>query len=238
MRPEPPYGTRALCHPRGMAMRDATTFGADTTTDQVLDGLDLSDRIILITGGSSGLGAESARALAARGAEVILTARDAAKGEGVAESIRASTGNPRVSVESVELASLASIREFAARFLAKHPRIDVLLLNAGVMACPFGHTADGFETQFGTNHLGHFLLTGLLLPALRRGTRPRIVSVSSRGHHIAPVDFDDPHFARRPYHKWQSYGQAKTANVLFAVGLEKRRRRSASTRWRCTRARS
>jgi NAD(P)-dependent dehydrogenase (short-subunit alcohol dehydrogenase family) len=205
-----------------MAMRDATAFGADTTTDQVLEGLDLSERIVLVTGGSSGLGAESARALAAHGAEVILTARDAAKGEGVAEAIRTSTGNPRVTVESVELGSLASIRAFADRFLAAHPRLDVLLLNAGVMGCPFGYTADGFEMQFGTNHLGHFLLTGLLLPALRRGTRPRIVSVSSRGHHIAPVDFDDPHFARRPYHKWESYGQSKTANVLFAVGLERR----------------
>ena len=107
------------------------------------------------------------------------------------------------------------------------------------MACPFGHTADGFEAQFGTNHLGHFLLTGLLLPALRRGTRPRIVSVSSRGHHIAPVDFDDPHFERRPYHKWQSYGQAKTANVLFAVGLEKRLGAARHPRAaRCTPARS
>jgi len=203
-------------------MRDATTFGPDTTADQALEGLDLTGRAILVTGGSSGLGAESARALAARGAEVILTARDVAKGEDVAAAIRRGTGNPDVSVASVELASLASIRAFAERFLAAHPRLDVLLANAGVMACPLAHTADGFEMQLGTNHLGHFLLTGLLLPALRRGTRARIVSVSSRGHHIAPVDFDDPHFARRPYDKWQAYGQAKTANVLFAVGLERR----------------
>lgn len=203
-------------------MRDPKTFGASTTTDEVLDGIDLTGRKILITGGSSGLGQESARALAAHGAEVILTARDVAKGEAVAAAIRTSTGNPKVSVESVELASLASIRSFAERFLATHPTLDVLLANAGVMACPFGTTADGFEQQFGTNHLGHFLLTGLLLPALRRGTRPRIVVVSSRGHHMAPVDFDDPHFAKREYHKWLSYGQAKTANVLFAVGLERR----------------
>jgi NAD(P)-dependent dehydrogenase (short-subunit alcohol dehydrogenase family) len=106
--------------------------------------------------------------------------------------------------------------------LAAHPHIDVLINNAGVMACPFAKTADGFELQFGSNHLGHFLATCLLVPALRRGTASRIVSLSSRGHHMSPVVFEDIHFERRPYDKWQSYGQAKTANVLFAVGLERR----------------
>ncbi len=203
-------------------MRDATTFGADTTTSEVLEGLDLSGKVVLITGGSSGLGQESARALAEKGAHVILTARDMPKGEGVAVEIRQSTGNPNVEVMELELGSLASVRAFAPRFLERHPTLHILINNAGVMACPFSKTADGFEQQFGTNHLGHFLLTNLLLPALRRGAPSRIVSVSSRGHHMSPVVFDDLQFERRPYQNWLSYGQAKTANVLFAVGLERR----------------
>jgi len=203
-------------------MRDATRFGATTTADEVLDGLDLHGKLVLLTGGSSGLGQESARALAARGAHVVITARDAAKGRAVVAGITASTGNIHVELEELELGSLASIRAFATRFLARHDRLDVLVNNAGVMACPLGHTSDGFELQFGTNHLGHFLLTCLLAPALRRGAPSRIVSLSSRGHHLSPVDFDDPNFERRPYQKWASYGQSKTANVLFAVGLERR----------------
>jgi NAD(P)-dependent dehydrogenase (short-subunit alcohol dehydrogenase family) len=203
-------------------MRDASTFGTTTTADQALEGIDLAGKRILVTGGSSGIGREAARALAAHGAEVVLTARDVAKGQAVADEIRSGTGTARVSVESVELGSLASVRAFADRFLGRHDRLDVLLNNAGVMACPFGHTADGFEQQLGTNHLGHFLLTGLLLPALRRGAPSRVVCVSSRGHHMSPVVFDDLHFARRPYDKWQAYGQSKTANILFAVGLERR----------------
>jgi len=203
-------------------MRDPATFGPSTTTEDVLDGLDLRGTVALVTGGSSGLGQETARALANHGAEVVLTARDVPKGEKVAADIRAATGNDAVSVAELELGSLASIRAAAAGLLAKHPRLDLLINNAGVMACPFGKTADGFELQFGSNHLGHFLFTTLLLPALRRGKSTRIVNLSSRGHHIAPVDFDDLHFERRPYDKWQSYGQAKTANVLFTVGLERR----------------
>jgi NAD(P)-dependent dehydrogenase (short-subunit alcohol dehydrogenase family) len=203
-------------------MRDATSFGPTTTTEEVLEGIDLSGRIALVTGGSSGLGQETSRALAAHGAQVILTARDLPKGEKVAAAIRASTGNQRISVEELELGSLASVRAFAERVLTRYPRIDLLIDNAGVMACPQGKTQDGFELQFGSNHIGHFLATCLLVPALRRGTDARVVCLSSRGHHIAPVDFDDVHFERRPYDKWQSYGQAKTANVLFAVGLEKR----------------
>ena len=203
-------------------MRDTSQFGATTTADEALEGVDLRGKLVLITGGSSGLGQESARALAAKGAHVVLTARDVAKGRGVAESITASTGTANIELEELELDSLASVRAFAARFLARHDRLDVLLNNAGVMACPLGHTSDGFELQFGTNHLGHFLLTCLLAPALRKGAPSRVVSLSSRGHHLAPVDFDDPNFTQRPYQKWASYGQSKTANVLFAVGLERR----------------
>jgi NAD(P)-dependent dehydrogenase (short-subunit alcohol dehydrogenase family) len=203
-------------------MRDASTFGAATTASEVLEGIDLRGTVALVTGGSGGLGQETARALTEKGAHVILTARDVPKGEEVAAAIRAATAGARVEVEQLELGSLASIRAFAARFLERHDRIDMLINNAGVMACPFAKTADGFELQFGSNHLGHFLMTCLLVPALRRGAPSRVVSVSSRGHHISPVVFDDLHFERRPYDKWLSYGQAKTANVLFAVGLERR----------------
>jgi NAD(P)-dependent dehydrogenase (short-subunit alcohol dehydrogenase family) len=203
-------------------MRDATKFGADTTAAEVAEGIDLGGKVALVTGGTSGLGEETARVLAQRGAQVILTARDLAKGEGVAAAIRSSTGNQRVEVEELELGSLESIRAFAPRFLGRHPELHILVNNAGVMACPFARTADGFEMQIGTNHLGHFLMTNLLLPALRRGAPSRIVSVSSRGHHLSPVVFEDLHFERRPYDKWLSYGQSKTANVLFAVGLERR----------------
>jgi NAD(P)-dependent dehydrogenase (short-subunit alcohol dehydrogenase family) len=203
-------------------MRDAAKFGAETTASQVAEGIDLGGKVALVTGGSSGLGQETARVLAARGAHVILTARDMPKGEAVAAAIRASTGNQHVEVEQLELGSLKDIRAFARRFLARHPTLHVLVNNAGVMACPPARTADGFELQFGSNHIGHFLTTCLLAPALCRGAPSRVVSVSSRGHHMSPVVFDDVQFERRPYDKWVAYGQSKTANVLFAVGLERR----------------
>jgi NAD(P)-dependent dehydrogenase (short-subunit alcohol dehydrogenase family) len=203
-------------------MRDTATFGAETTASEVAEGIDLSGKVALITGGSSGLGQETARVLAGRGAQVILTARDMPKGEAVAAEIRASTGNQHVEVEELELGSLKQIRAFAQRFLARHPTLHILVNNAGVMACPQAKTSDGFELQFGSNHLGHFLTTCLLVPALRRAAPSRVVSVSSRGHHMSPVVFDDIQFERRPYDKWLAYGQAKTANVLFAVGLERR----------------
>ena len=197
-------------------------YGQDTTTDEVIDGVDASGTVALVTGGSGGLGAETGRALAAAGATVILTARDEAKGEAAADAIRTSTGNDRVSVADLELDSLASIRRFAARFLDEHPSLQLLVNNAGVMACPQGTTQDGFERQLGTNHLGHFLLTELLTPALVAGAPARIVNLSSRGHRLSPVDLDDPFFERRDYDKWAAYGQSKTANVLHATELDRR----------------
>jgi len=197
-------------------------FGHDTTTDEVLDGIDLTGVQALVTGGSSGLGAETARALASKGAAVVITARDLPKGEQVAKGIRESTGNEAIEVEELELGSLASIRAFADRFLANHDALQILINNAGVMACPFDETRDGFELQFGTNHLGHFLMTGLIAPALLKGAPARVVSLSSRGHQMSPVVFDDIQFERRPYDKWEAYGQSKTANILFAVELERR----------------
>jgi len=203
-------------------MSEMRRFGFDSTTSDVLAGIDLGGKVALVTGGSGGLGEETARAFAEKGARVVLTARNAAKGEAAAQAIRASTGNGQVEVDELELASLASVRAFAQRFLARNDRLHILVNNAGVMACPFAKTTDGFERQLGTNHVGHFLLTCLLAPALRRGAPSRVVSVSSRGHHASPVVFEDLHFTRRPYDKWLAYGQSKTANVLFAVDLDRR----------------
>jgi len=202
-------------------MTDRTSFGATTTTDEVLEGIDLSGKRVVITGGASGLGTETARAMAAKGAQIVIPARDMAKGEAAVSEIQKSVPDAQIEVMDLDLGSMASIRSFADEFLAKHDRIDLLINNAGVMACPYGETSDGLEMQFGTNHIGHFLMTNLLKPAVLKG-QGRIVNLSSRGHHFDGVHFDDPNFDNREYEKWASYGQAKTANVLFSVALEKR----------------
>ena len=199
-----------------------STFGATTTTDEVLEGVDLSGRRVVITGAASGLGLESARALAAHGATVTLLARSEDRAAGAKDAVEVLV--PGASVESgvVDLGELASIRRFTEAFLDDHDTIDVLINNAGVMACPFGRTADGFETQFGTNHLGHFLLTSLLAPAIMAGHDPRVVTLSSAGHSRADIDLVDPNFETTPYSAWVAYGQAKTANALFARELARR----------------
>ena len=196
-------------------------FGARTTADEVLEGLDLTGRRAFVTGGYSGLGKETARALAARGAQVTIAGRDADKLADAAADIESETGRA-IGTCRVDLSSLASIRNCGEEARRTLDAIDILVNNAGVMATPLGHTEDGFEMQFGTNHLGHFLLTSELMPLVEQGDRPRIVNLSSRGHHITPVDLDDPNFERRAYNEWASYGQSKTANVLFTVGLEQR----------------
>ena len=196
-------------------------FGFESTADDVLADKNLTGRTALITGGYSGLGKETARAMASKGAHIILSGRDATKLSAAADELAIATG-AKVDTLVCDLASLDSVRKAGAEAYDRFEKIDLLINNAGVMACDEAKTADGFEMQFGTNHLGHFLLTNLLMPLIERGERPRIVNLSSRGHHIAPVDFDDPNFDNRPYDKWQSYGQSKTANVLFAVGLEER----------------
>lgn len=203
-------------------MTNRENFGAETTTDEVLDGIDLVGKLVLVTGGTSGLGEETARAMAAKGAHVILTGRNMPKAEAVVAKIKESTGNANVEAMEVELDSLASIHKFADAFLSKHKKLDILVNNAGVMACPFSKTQDGFEMQFGTNHVGHFLLTNLIAPALVAAAPSRIVNLSSRGHHFAPTDLEDPMFETREYNKWIAYGNSKTANILFSVGLEKR----------------
>ncbi len=200
----------------------ARNFNNKSTTDAVLDGIDLTGKRILVTGGASGLGEETVRALAVRGAEIIIAARNMAKAEEVKAAIIASTGNDKIALLALELASLKKIEEAAQAFLARYDRLDVLINNAGIMACPFDKTEDGFELQFGSNHIGHFYFTNLIMPALIKAAPARIVSLSSLGHRASPVMFDDINYENRPYEKWAAYGQSKTANALFAVGLNAR----------------
>ncbi|PRY26386.1 NAD(P)-dependent dehydrogenase (short-subunit alcohol dehydrogenase family) [Aliiruegeria haliotis] len=194
-------------------------FGFATTADEVLDGIDLAGKTVLITGGTSGLGAESARAMAAKGAHVIITARDTEKAGRALSALKDATG-AEVQAETLELGCFASIRAFADRILARDSQIDILINNAGIMACDEARTEDGLEMQFGANHIGHFLMTNLIVPSLVSGGR--VVSLSSSGHQISPVVFDDIQFETRAYNRWAAYGQAKTANALFAVGLNTR----------------
>ncbi len=196
-------------------------MGFETTTDEVIQGIDLTGRVALVTGASSGLGAETARVLASAGAAVTMTARDIPKVEAVAEEIRAATG-ATVDVGELSLDRPDSVRAFAKQWLADHDVLHLLINNAGVMACPQARTAEGWEMQFATNHLGHFLLTSHLLPALRAGAPARVVNLSSAGHRFSPVNFDDVHFDSHPYDKWVSYGQSKTANVLFSIEFDRR----------------
>ena len=205
-------------------MAPDSAFGFESTTDDVLAGIDLTGKLALVTGASGGLGEETARALAAHGASVVIAARNLPKAEAAAEGIRKSTGNANVDVIELELGSLESVRACADAFLAKYDALNLLINNAGIMACPFEKTRDGFEMQFGTNHLGHFVLTNRLRPALLAGAPARIVNLSSGGHRFSDVLYDDPNFERTEYGKFLSYGQSKTANVLFSVELDARLR--------------
>ena len=176
----------------------------------------------MVTGASTGLGEETARALAAHGASVTLAVRDLARGRAAADRIRGSVEHADLEVSELELGSLASVRAFADDFLSRNSSIGALINNAGLMACPHATTVDGFEMQFGTNHLGHFLLSVLLAPALVTGAPSRLVVLSSFGHTFADVDLDDWNFERTPYEPFTAYGRAKTANALFAVGFQQR----------------
>lgn len=197
-------------------------FGHDTTADEVLDGTDLTGQTMIVTGASGGIGLETARALAAHGATVVLAARDEAKLTAAVETITTSHPDADLDTVVVDLGELASVRAAATMLRDRHRAIDVLVNNAGVMATPDQHrTADGFETQFGVNHLGHFALTLLLSPALEAARPSRLVNLSSAGHGMGDIDFDDPNFERRPYDKFEAYGQSKMANILFTVGFDR-----------------
>ena len=197
----------------------AKVLGAASTTEDVLEGVDLSGKRVLVTGVSAGLGVETARALASHGAFVVGAARDLAKAERATKPVReqAKKGGGLELIE-LDLASLKSVRACAERLNKAGKPFDVVIANAGVMACPKGKTADGFETQFGTNHLGHFVLVNRIAPLIRT----RFVSLASSGHRFCDVDLDDPNFERTPYVEFKAYGRSKTANVLFAVEFDAR----------------
>jgi NAD(P)-dependent dehydrogenase (short-subunit alcohol dehydrogenase family) len=199
-------------------------FGATSTTEDVLCRTDLRGKRILVTGVSAGMGVETARSLAAHGAHVIGAARDLAKAENATAQVRkdAAAGGGNFELVELDLASLKNVRACAAGLLAKGEFVDVIIANAGVMATPFGHTADGFETQFGTNHLGHFVLVNHIAPLVRDGGR--LINLSSAGHRFSNVDLEDPNFERTPYEPFVAYGRSKTANILFAVAFDRRHR--------------
>jgi len=203
---------------------EATSFGATSTADDVLSGVNLKGKRIFVTGVSAGLGVETARSLVARGAQVVGAARDLNKAEAATTQVRTDAAAHGGSFELVELdlGSLKSVRACADGLLAKGEAFAVVIANAGVMATPFGHTADGFETQFGTNHLGHFVLVNRIASLVRDGGR--LINLSSSGHRYANVDLEDPNFERTSYEPFVAYGRSKTANILFAVAFDKRHR--------------
>jgi NAD(P)-dependent dehydrogenase (short-subunit alcohol dehydrogenase family) len=202
----------------------ANVFGATSTTEDVLSGVNLQGKRILVTGVSAGIGVETARSLAAHGAHVVGAARDLAKAEAATTQVRKDAAAHGGSFElvSLDLASLKSVRACADGLLTTRKPLDMVIANAGVMATPFGHTTDGFETQFGTNHLGHFVLVNRIAPLMRAGSR--LINLSSAGHRFANVDLEDPNFERTPYESFAAYGRSKTANILFAVAFDRRHR--------------
>jgi NAD(P)-dependent dehydrogenase (short-subunit alcohol dehydrogenase family) len=202
----------------------ANVFGATSTTDEVLAGVKLHGKRILVTGVSAGIGVETARSLAAHGARVVGAVRDLKKTEAATSQVRKDAEKNGGSFELVELdlANLKSVRTCADQLVTKGEPFDLIIANAGVMATPFEHTADGFERQFGTNHLGHFVLVNRLAPLMRTGSR--LINLSSGGHRFSNVDLDDPNFERTPYEPFVAYGRSKTANILFAVAFDERHR--------------
>ena len=207
-----------------MASRITSPFGAYSTAREVASGHDLSGRVAIVTGAATGIGIETARALAEAGAEVVIAARKPDLADAAVASIN-ETAPGKASWSMLDLSSFASIRDFAERWDGRP--LDILINNAAVMACPLDYTTDDLEMQIGTNHFGHYLLSNLLVPALVAGAQgagkpSRLVSLSSIGHRRSDIRWNDPHFRDGPYDKWESYGQAKTANSLFAVGFHAR----------------
>ncbi|MGC4935328.1 SDR family NAD(P)-dependent oxidoreductase [Gordonia sp. DT30] len=197
----------------------STPFGADATAADVLTGVDLTGRRAVVTGGAAGLGLETARALAAAGAQVTIAARRLDVARSAADDLAESTGNPHIDARSLDLADLQSVADFVGGWSGP---LHILVDNAGVMATPFQRTAQGHELQFGTNHLGHFALTVGLYGALAAADGARVVVVSSVGHINGGIDFEDIDFHERHYDPWLAYAQSKTANVLFAVEAARR----------------
>ena len=197
-------------------------FGRTTEPQEVLGGIDLAGKVAIVTGGYSGIGVETVRGLAGAGATVIVPARDRAKATGNLADVAGD-----VTIMDMDLADLASVRAFADAFTKAHDRLDLLINNAGIMACPLTRVGPGWEQQFGVNHLGHFALAQALMPLLEKtarepGSDVRVVALSSTAHKMGGIRWDDPHWNDGEYDKWQAYGQAKTADALFAVGMNRR----------------
>ena len=197
-------------------------FGRTSEPQEVLDGIDLSGKVAIVTGGYSGIGIETVRGLAGAGARVIVPARDHAKAVGNLSDVAGD-----LTIMAMDLADVATVRACAAEFMAQHDRLDLLINNAGIMACPLTRVGPGWEQQFGVNHLGHFALAQALMPLLVKtaalpGSDVRVVALSSTGHKLSDIRWDDPHWNEGEYDKWQAYGQAKTADALFAVGMNTR----------------
>ena len=199
-----------------------TKFNVYTTTTDVIKGINLNGKTAIVTGASAGLGVETARTLAAAGARTILLGRDYKKIQKAVAGIKQQHPDVEIQVVIMDLADQDSVRQAVAEILSSHSRVDLLINNAGVMACPLKKTVQGLELQFGTNHIGHFLFTCLLIPTLLKADSARIVNLSSAGHKYGEVDLQDYNFKRRDYDKWVSYGQSKTANVQFTVALSER----------------
>jgi len=198
-----------------------TPFGATSTTDEVLAGVNLRGKRVLVTGVSAGLGVETARTLAAHGAQVVGAARDLSKAKRATQQVLSDAANGgTLELIELDLASLASVRACAEALLAQDKRLDLVIANAGVMACPKGVTSDGFETQFGTNHLGHFVLVNRIAGLLKSGSR--LVNLASSGHRFSDVNLEDPNFEHTEYSEFGAYGRSKTANILFAVEFDRR----------------
>jgi NAD(P)-dependent dehydrogenase (short-subunit alcohol dehydrogenase family) len=201
-----------------------SNFGATTTTEEVLSGVNLRGKRILVTGTSAGIGVETARALAAHGANVVGAVRNLNKAKGATEQVRKDAAANGGSFELIELdlSDLKNVRASADALVAKGQPFDVVIANAGIMATPFGKTKDGFETQFGTNHLGHFVFVNRIIKLFKNGGR--LINLSSSGHRFSNVVLDDPNFEHTKYDPWVAYGRSKTANILFSVGFDKRHR--------------
>ena len=218
--------TEPFTPPSSITSPITSHFGARTIALEAASGLSLKGRNAIVTGGASGLGLETSRALASTGANVTLAVRNLDQGYAAADALRKEFEGAAVSVAKLDLGDLSTVRQLAVDWLAGGKPLDILINNAAIMACPLTRTAQGWEAQFATNHLGHFALTTALLPALKQAAQAsgdaRVVCLSSSGHEIAGVDFDDIHFERREYNKWKAYGQAKSANAMFALGLHLR----------------
>lgn len=192
-------------------------FGRHSEPHEVLAGIDLKGKVAIVTGGYSGIGLETVRALAAAGASVTVPARDTEKANA---ALAGMPGDIRIAL--MDLADIASVKRFALGFASDNTALDLLINNAGVMACPEMRVGPGWELQFGTNHMGHFALSTTLLPLLQRTETPRVVALSSTGHKLSDIRWDDPNWTDGSYDKWKAYGQSKTANSLFALGLNAR----------------